>query len=501
MKLFAELFDRLAHAPGDDVRVELLADYFRQTPDPDRGAALSLLLDKVDFPRLSPAMLRKLGSRRLDQTLFGMSKDFIKDLAETVALLWPARVSNRIAPGPDEVLATLSLAPRADLPEIIEAWLDTIGPVERWVLLMVASRRLRAGVTPDLMRRALAAFGGVPVTEIEELWDALERPYSGLFQWLEGRGGRPTVTGVARFHAMMRGHAGPPVMLSPPDPSAFLAEWIWRGRRLQLSARGGRRKIFSEGGDEVSADYPEIVRAMNFEGVLDAVVSAAGEKAESGLRVFDVLVDGAEDIRDQPLSARRERLGALLARIGDPVFELSPEIRFRGPEDLRRLHRECRERGAGGLILKRRDGRYISGPATGDWFRWPSTPRIAEAVLMYMHHARGTRTAIGAEATFGVWRHAADGPKLVSVGKAVLDGSVIDAGRLEQWVRDNTIRRHGPVTEVVPALVVELAYHGVDRAARRKAGLVLADVSATAIRWEKPASDAVTLKDLERLLP
>ena len=58
MKLFADLVDRLDLAARDDDKVALLADYFRRAPDPDRGAAISLLLDEAQFPRLSPAMTR-----------------------------------------------------------------------------------------------------------------------------------------------------------------------------------------------------------------------------------------------------------------------------------------------------------------------------------------------------------------------------------------------------------------------------------------------------------
>jgi len=42
------------------------------------------------------------------------------------------------------------------------------------------------------------------------------------------------------------------------------------------------------------------------------------------LRAYDLLVEGEEDLREQPLVARRARLAALLARLDSPRLDLSP---------------------------------------------------------------------------------------------------------------------------------------------------------------------------------
>ena len=45
MERFAELLDRLVYTTARNAKLKLLTDYFRSTPDPDRGWALAALTD------------------------------------------------------------------------------------------------------------------------------------------------------------------------------------------------------------------------------------------------------------------------------------------------------------------------------------------------------------------------------------------------------------------------------------------------------------------------
>jgi DNA ligase-1 len=494
VRLFADLVDRLFHASSDTAKAALLVDYFARAPDPDRGTAIALLLDLAAFPRLSPAMMRRLGAERLDPALFEMSHAFVGDLAETTALLWPARISNRQTPALHDVLDTLNVASGADLVETIEPWLDTLEATERWVLLKLAGRRLNAGVSPQLIRSSLAALGGVPVGRVEEIWHAQTPPFTRLFDWLEGRAGQPSSLGGLAFAPVMRTSPAGPALLHRLDPSEFAAEWMCAGRRVQVCAAGARRMVFAANGDDVSGDHTEILGAVNFAAVLDGVVTEPG----GVLRVFDLLAEAGEDLRDRPLSERRVRLETLVAGGAAPVIRLHPWLRFRGAEDLRALHGNCRCSGAKGLVLKRRDRGYTAGSRGDDWYSWRRDPLIAKAVLMYLQRPDGG--ASGPEATFGAWRNGSGSQELVPIARAPLDPSAADLGGLDTWIRDHLVKRYGPVTEVAPELVMELAFDAVEPAARRKAGLVLTEARVTAIDWGASAKKAEGLADLESLV-
>ena len=90
MQAFAALLDRLMLTPQRNAKLRLLADYFRATPDPDRGYALAALTGELDIPSVKPAMLRALVVERVDEVLFAYSYDYVGDLAETISLIWPA---------------------------------------------------------------------------------------------------------------------------------------------------------------------------------------------------------------------------------------------------------------------------------------------------------------------------------------------------------------------------------------------------------------------------
>jgi DNA ligase-1 len=92
MNRFAELLDRLAYEPGRNNKLRLLTGYFREVGDPDRGYALAALTGALSFKHAKPALIRDLIASRTDEVLFGLSYDYVGDLSETVALMWPKRV-------------------------------------------------------------------------------------------------------------------------------------------------------------------------------------------------------------------------------------------------------------------------------------------------------------------------------------------------------------------------------------------------------------------------
>ncbi len=96
MNRFAELLDRLAYEPGRNNKLRLLTAYFRDTPDPDRGYALAALTGALSFKHAKPGLIRDLIMDRTDPVLFGLSYDYVGDLSETVALMWPKLPLSRL---------------------------------------------------------------------------------------------------------------------------------------------------------------------------------------------------------------------------------------------------------------------------------------------------------------------------------------------------------------------------------------------------------------------
>jgi DNA ligase-1 len=525
MKAFAELIEALVFMPSRNGKLRLMADYFARAPDPDRGYGLAALTEGLDFRNAKPGMIRALATERVDPALFAWSYDFVGDLAETVSLIWPERPEAGQAPGLAEVVDRLRRAGRAEVPALVERWLDGLDAGGRLALLKLITGGLRVGVSARLAKTALAQWGETDVAEIEELWHGLEAPYEALFAWLEGRGDRPRVEDLATFRPMMLANPLEDEEVEALDLAAYRAEWKWDGIRVQLVARGGERRIYSRTGDEIAGAFPEIAEAMDFEAVLDGelLVVQDGEVASfnrlqqrlnrksvtaklladypAWVRLYDILLDGGEDVRPLPFDARRARLEEWYARTRPVRMDLSPLVRVADLEELSGLRAGARERAIEGLMLKRKDSPYVPGRPKGPWYKWKRGPLTLDAVLMYAQRGHGKRSSFYSDFTFGAWRPDGDGAaELVPVGKAYFGFTDEELGQLDRWVRNHTVERYGPVRAVAPKLVLEIAFDSVHRSARHKSGVAMRFPRVHRIRWDKPAGDADRLETLEKMI-
>ena len=116
MKAYAALLDRLSYTPSRNAKLRLLCDYLHATPDPDRGWALASLTDGLPVVIPLRRTVMELIGPRLDVELFRLSRDYVGDTAETVALVWPEPAAMpRQPPRLSEIVAALSIADRAQI--------------------------------------------------------------------------------------------------------------------------------------------------------------------------------------------------------------------------------------------------------------------------------------------------------------------------------------------------------------------------------------------------
>ena len=532
MRSFARLLDRLSLTASRNAKLTLVRDYLAETPDPDRGWALAALTGELVFNAAKPVFIRKAVTERMDPVLFGWSYEYVGDLAETVALVWPARPGANREPELSEVVEALRSASRSEVQRLIEGWLDALDPDGRWALLKLLTGALRVGVSARLAKHACAELGKVPVTEVEEVWHAVPPPYEDLFAWLEGRSERPSADNPGRFRSVMLAHAlDEAVDFAKLDPADYAAEWKWDGIRVQAVSERGERRLYSRTGDDISRSFPDIIEAMDFEGALDGELLVMREGKVSsfndlqqrlnrkgidakliqtypaGIRAYDLLLDGEEDLRELPFAERRKRLEAFVERTG-PTFDLSPMQPFETWEELAELRAHPPEGDpqiAEGLMLKRWDSPYTAGRPKGPWFKWKRDPHLIDAVLMYAQRGSGKRSSFYSDYTFGVWCEDENGDRaLTPVGKAYFGFTDEELKQIDKFVRDNTVERFGPVRSVRAnndfGLVLEVAFEGLQQSTRHKSGVAMRFPRINRIRWDKPAREADELEALERLL-
>jgi DNA ligase-1 len=525
---FADLLERLLFTPSRNAKIALLRRYFLTQPDPDRGIGLAAITGELSFTTAKPGLIRVLASARTDPTLFALSYDYVGDLAETVALMWPVQPTDAPPPRLPDVVEALETAPKAALQALVAGWLDASDASVRLALLKLITGGLRVGASARLAKIALAEIGKIDADAVEEVWHGLTPPYLPLFAWLEGRAPRPDPANAPVFRPPMLAHPLEDADIAALDPADWRAEWKWDGIRVQLVATPGGRRVYSRGAEDISPAFPEIVAAMDFGAVLDGELlvmrddpgGAPGKMIVApfadlqqrlnrktvsaklmaeypvGVRLYDILFDGDEDLRALPFDARRARLEAWHARVAPARADLSELISFTSFDDLARLRAEARAAAIEGLMLKRADSAYLPGRVKGLWWKWKRDPLNVDAVLMYAQRGHGKRSSYYSDYTFGLWRD----DELVPVGKAYFGFTDQELAFLDRWIRNHTIARFGPVREVEKAMVLEVAFDAAQLSTRHKSGVALRFPRIARIRADKPAAEADRLETLMALV-
>lgn len=529
MRAFADLLERLVYTRSRNAKLKLIGDYLRATPDPDRGWAMAALTGDLDLPAVKPALIRGLVEERVDPVLFHMSRDYVGDTAETVSLLWPRPDMPPSEPmdlSLGAVVARLQSLSRSEAPAVLAAMLDRLEPEERFALLKMATGALRVGVTARLAKTALAQAFELDVEAVEEVWHGIRPPYPTLFAWAEGHAPQPLATALPVFRPFMLAHG---LEDQRVEMTEYAAEWKWDGIRVQLVRAGGETRLYSRAGDDITRAFPEIAAAFEAAGVLDGELMVKGEaqgadehggaaasfnalqqrlnrKAVTAkmlsdypafVRLYDILFDDAEDLRDLPWTARRARLEAFATGLDPARFDLSQLIEAEDFTTLEAIRAGARDAAIEGVMLKRRDSPYVAGRRVGLWYKWKRDPLTADCVVMYAQRGNGRRSSYYSDFTFGCWT---ENGELLPVGKAYSGITDEELKWLDRWVRNHTVQRFGPVREVEKSLVFEVAFDSIHGSGRHKSGVAMRFPRIARIRTDKPAVEADRIETLRRLI-
>jgi DNA ligase-1 len=532
MRAFSQLLDDLVYTRSRNTKLKLIGDYLKETPDPDRGYGLAALTGTLDIPAVKGAAVRAIAEERVDPVLLYMSRDYVGDMAETVALLWPKGLDE--PPEVDDATITISeavgrlrSASRMDAPRALAAMLDHLDASGRFALLKLATGELRVGVNARLAKQALAQAFGLDVDAVEEVWHGLKPPFAELFDWAEGRAEQPRTRDVPVFRPFMLAHALDDMKVSLDD---YAAEWKWDGIRVQLVHAGGETRLYSRTGDDISGSFPDVAEAFRTPGVLDGELLVRGSEQGSAdehggaaasfnalqqrlgrknvsskmlgqypafVRLYDILFDETSDLRELAWDKRRARLERFAERLDPERFDVSQLIEAQSFEQLEDLRLNARDASMEGIMLKRRDSPYVPGRRAGLWYKWKRDPLTADCVLMYAQRGSGKRSSYYSDYTFGCW---ADDGQLLPVGKAYFGFTDEELKWIDRWVRGHTVQRFGPVREVEKSLVLEVAFDSIHRSTRHKSGVAMRFPRISRIRTDKPASEADRVTTLQALV-
>jgi DNA ligase-1 len=528
VRAFSELYEELDTTTSTNLKVAAMARYFRAAAPADAAWAAYMLSGRRLKRFLGPTLLYHWLAEAcgLPEWLLEECYAAIGDFAETVALLMESDMTIASTDVPlatwiEERLLPLRAAEESQQREAIINWWRTLPYRECFLLNKLLTGELRVGVSELLVTRALAEVLEVPRADVARRIMGEWRPSAEF--WDQLKSGEPAESDISAPYPFFLASPieGDPATLGARED--WLAEWKWDGIRSQLIRRKGECFIWSRGEDVITERFPEIVSAAAKlpEGVvLDGELVAwrdgairpfsdlqqrIGRKKLSPailtsvpvrFLAYDLLEEDYVDIRALPLSERRQRLEALIANAPVEAFEVSAAVSAADWTELAKLREESRTRGVEGLMLKALDSPYGTGRQRGTWWKWKIEPYSFDGVMLYAQPGHGRRSNLYTDYTFGV----RDGDTLVPVAKAYSGLSNEEIAELDRWIRSHTVEKFGPVRQVEPTQVFELAYEGIAASNRHKSGIALRFPRIMRRRLDKPAAEADTLQDLQAVL-
>lgn len=283
----------------------------------------------------------------------------------------------------------------------------------------------------------------------------------------------------------------------PRDLAGHLIEPKWDGVRVIVTVDGGRVRVASRNGRDVTSHYPELAALGPAMGgrsaVVDGEVVAFDAEGRPSFQVlqrrmhvraptadlladvpvvamfFDLLWLDGELLTGLPQRERRARLEEL--GLDGPCWHTTP-LMPAAPLD--ELLRACGEIGMEGYIIKRGDAAYSPGRRSGAWVKLKCVNRRELVVGGWIGGQKGRSGSIG---SLAVGIHGLDRGTGGSTGRLHYVGQV-GSGLTEDWIRQLTkvfarlatdespfVERLVNVRFVEALLVAEVAYNEVTEGA------------------------------------
>ena len=525
MKDFAALFTRIDESTKTTVKTAALADYFQTATPEDRLWTIALFTGRRPKRTITATRLREWAAEvaGLPDWLFEESYSIVGDLAETIALVLPTATQtsdHTLTHWITYIKSLTALDDDARRTGILDAW-NCLPSTERFLFTKLLTGGFRIGVSAKLITRALAQATGQPEPQ--------------LTHKLMGNWTPDTTTWAQLIEA-----DDPTADLSRPypfylayqldgfddlgEPKEWSAERKWDGIRGQLIVRASEHHLWSRGEDLMTDRFPELAQLKDYlpDGtVIDGEILAFQDEKPLSfnalqkrigrktvpkkllsevpvvIMAYDLLEHGGTDIRDTPLQDRRAALQKLIDQVPQAApLRLSASVPFQTWGELSAARDQSRALNAEGLMLKRRDSPYLAGRKRGDWWKWKIAPLTIDAVMIYAQAGHGRRANLFTDYTFAV----RDGNDLIPFTKAYSGLTDAEFREITAWVRKNTLQRFGPVRQVPPEHVFEIAFEGIQESPRHKSGVALRFPRMLRWRRDKPTSEANTLDDLKELL-
>ncbi|WP_290819230.1 ATP-dependent DNA ligase [Halovivax sp.] len=448
-------------------------------------------------------------------------------------------------------------------------------PDEARYLARLVLEEMRIGVGEGTVRDAIAGAFDVPVEDVERaLQVSNDYGHVAEIARAEGDAGLEAVElEIGRPVQAMLAQAGSVTEALEAWPEAAV-EWKYDGARIQLhcgepfresddgagegsEAAVGEIGVFSRNMEDVTAALPEVVEfaeeTLDVPAILDGEVVAIEEsgdplpfqevlrrfrrkhdvaKAREDVEVrpvfFDCLHADGDDLLDQPLTARHDRLERLLrggvsgsgdadsgdadsgdagtGDAGDAVraADDSPAEEVEGlsllwitddPDEIESIDAEALDAGHEGIMLKDPGSAYSPGRRGKQWLKRKPDVETLDLVVTGAEWGEGRRaTFLG---TFEL--SVRDGDDYATIGKVATGISDEQLAELTDLLEPHVEAEAGQEVDLDPAVVFEVGYEEIQRSPTYESGYALRFPRFVTVRDDLDPQGADTVERVERL--
>ncbi len=367
MKHFALLIKTLDSTNKTTIKVQALADYFKNAGDTDKVWTIAILSHRRPPRPVNTTLLREWASElsNIPLWLFEESYHIVGDLAETIALVIPSNPTSTeksLTQFLEEMIALKKKPDGEKKAYLYDNW-KVLDYYERFVFTKLITGSFRIGVSQKLMTRALAK-----ATEIDE--DILAYKLMGnwnpdkiSFQELILEENESDY--LSKPYPFYLAYAIEGEVSDLGDVKDWSAEHKWDGIRSQVILKNDEIFVWSRGEELVTDKYPEFHEFISVIpngtvidgeilpypkgeiGTFNDLQKRIGRKTVSKnllqkvpviLKAYDLLEWQGEDIRDMAFIERRKLLEKLFHSVPensrDAITSSTPEASGEKPEPI-----------------------------------------------------------------------------------------------------------------------------------------------------------------------
>ncbi len=526
MKHFSDLISALEITNKTNSKISALVDYLNTAPEKDKLWLISIFTGKRPKRPVKSTLLREWCMEITDypEWLFLECYSSVGDLGETIALMLPDpthRIEKTLSDWMKELIALRAKSDDIKKAYVLKAW-SGLQMQERLIFNKLIGGSFRIGVSKKTLVNALAKYSGIDANQLMHSiignWDIESINFEDLIK------GEHINYDNSKPYPFCLAYSLEKELQDLGEPEDWQVEYKWDGIRGQIVKRNDEIFIWSRGEELVTSQFPELVQAMAVftdDFVIDGEILALKDNAvllfndlqkrlnrknvskkmleeiPVGFYVYDLMEWNGDDVREKPLSYRRDLLETLFMhkdKSNDTI--LSEVLSYDKWSELGAFRERAREFNSEGLMLKHKHSPYHTGRKKGDWWKWKVDPLTIDAVMIYAQKGSGRRSSKYTDYTFAVKKD--DG--LVTVAKAYSGLTDKEITEISRFVNKNAIEKFGPVRTVKPELVFEIAFEGIAFSNRHKSGVALRFPRILRWRRDKLVSEIDDIEDVKKLI-